>query len=1509
MIYHYIRNNMGDDDMPYEKGGRADKYGNRFEARWIVYQLLDVLEEKKESIIIEPIGGEEEGGDILVEFNGHKEGQQCKGRNDSKEYWDFSSIKGKGILKKWKFQLDREENYYVSLVSPLPFTFLEDLIKRANTNDEDPHHFYNHQILNSSKKFVDFFKSFCKEMSISIPNELNKSISYLKRIKFIQVPDTSLKELILSRIEYLFIGNSEEIYDSLISWIVEDEMLGKTIDITVFQNFLKRKRVYLKNLANDERIFPRIEELNDEYKSGVPLINQQLINRDEFLQCRNIINSGNSLIIHGKAGRGKSSCTFDIINHCITNQIPYLAIKLDKRVPKKTASFWGEELGLPSSIVHCINSISKNKQAVLILDQLDALRWTQGVSHESLMVCSEIIRQVTNLNKERKRNISIVFVTRTYDLENDRTIKQLFDYDDLNEITWEKVEIVELNEETVSSIVGEQYHNLTPKVKEVLKVPNNLYIWQQLDSKKETFDFSSTGKLISEWWQQLCQKCISFNLSDTKLNSIKMEIVNWLENNGKVFFPKKAFNISSRYLDYLVSNSFLICQGEKYSFAHQSVLDYFIAEELLKRYWNEENIQKLIGTKENQTPRKRYQIQMFLEYLLEYNSEEFINAGREMFESKQIRFFFKYVFIEVLSQVDKIDKNIETFILEKCDDKIYEEHLLNSVFVSKKQYVNLLRNNGVLEKWFNEKNKKENVFYLLSSIYREFSSEDIAFIKSKIFNSEEDDFRFVDLIPYDIGEDSNELFELRMSLFEKYPDKAEFYFGGRNMFKIEETRIIRIVKFFLDNPKATKVNRYTDAFESLFKFKFSEDTKILDSLLPYIPNQNDIGLINEWSAYSHSNYNPRRLCIHIIKETNKNIIACAPLQFWDYYQKFMGKSSYLFNEILLDGFIKLPESYSDSIIQYLIKDFNNNIFVKTDGSGNDLFLARAVIKIHSKSCSNILFNELKNKIIEYFPPDATDIYKRRLERKNDFKEYYRPFHGDLQKELLEMLPFNRLDEQDIDTIKVLKRKFPNNTRYARQKSPKLVSISNPKFKKELKDKEWIKILKNKKILKERNYDNEEFVDYSRQGFSDSFEEVVQEDPERFIALVVENKKDVFDEYIVALFRGVADSKKLKDVSSRLLEKMILSFEYSHQHAIANYICEIIKKRSDIQWNIDILNIVVDLATNYQHTIVSQDEELDTFDKILNKSLNSVSWNVSSAISVLISTNKDLFSFFESSIVSLINGENIVVQFSSLSILFSALKINKEWATENILFLLESNNKFGGFFEIKDFLITLYPSYGEQVLSIILDLYNSEDKHVVKVGSAAICELYIRENKFVTIIENVNLMEKVQAETIFDMAKLYLKEDKFNSIAKKVILTIMVNRPDLNLSISSIFKNKYIDINRDKDFLFEVIKLDLSKMTIYSFVRYLQRENIYLVECKDIIFDICHQLIENPEKYNNFYHVEDELYKLIVGLYDEVLGSQKDELKLVREECLKVWDLMFEKNIGTTRVLSRELMNL
>ncbi|HFC9197624.1 TPA: hypothetical protein QFN10_002721, partial [Enterococcus faecium] len=76
-----------------------------------------------------------------------------------------------------------------------------------------------------------------------------------------------------------------------------------------------------------------------------------------------------------------------------------------------------------------------------------------------------------------------------------------------------------------------------------------------------------------------------------------------------------------------------------------------------------------------------------------------------------------------------------------------------------------------MDKWFKDSERKEIVFKLLESISPEYSSEDILFIKKNAFKSEEDDNRFVRCFPYDLNEDTDELFELRMKFYEKYPEK------------------------------------------------------------------------------------------------------------------------------------------------------------------------------------------------------------------------------------------------------------------------------------------------------------------------------------------------------------------------------------------------------------------------------------------------------------------------------------------------------------------------------------------------------------------------------------------------------------------------------------------------------------------------------------------------------------------------------------------------------------------
>ena len=111
---------------------------------------------------------------------------------------------------------------------------------------------------------------------------------------------------------------------------------------------------------------------------------------------------------------------------------------------------------------------------------------------------------------------------------------------------------------------------------------------------------------------------------------------------------------------------------------------------MIKMYHENKTIEEIVGNIEQQTPSRRYQIQMFLEDLLDYNSKDFINVGKKLLYSDNIRFYIKYVFFEVLGQVDIIDVEIEKFILEFYDDEKYGKYIINNVIQSNFNYVKIL---------------------------------------------------------------------------------------------------------------------------------------------------------------------------------------------------------------------------------------------------------------------------------------------------------------------------------------------------------------------------------------------------------------------------------------------------------------------------------------------------------------------------------------------------------------------------------------------------------------------------------------------------------------------------------------------------------------------------------------------------------------------------------------------------------------------------------------------------
>ena len=1179
--------------MAYQGGGRTDKAGNKYETNYYISQLLRVIDEEIYSVTIEGTGDDEKGVDIwIVNKDGTKEGQQCKGRNFNKDKWTLSEISKYNILETWKFQLERDANNLVSIVSPISFILLEDLINLANNSSGDANDFYNSQILKANKETQNFYFDYCKGMGLDITQEIDriKSLDYLKRTYYHQIPDSELKSLIKARIKFLFSDDEDTVYNLLLDFTINENIWGKSIDLTEIKRYLNEKNIKLRNLAFDNKISPRIDILNKEFDTYFIPINGNLIKRKEYEKCKELIDEGKSVIIHGKAGYGKSGIVQLIIEDCKKNNIPYVAVKLDKRVPETNTKEWGKHLGLPASISYCLDSISKNKKAVIILDQLDALRWTQANSIESLFVCRDLIEEVENINIKRENKISIILVCRSYDLNYDNNIKSLFKE---NEDKWNKIQIDKFSKTDVKEIVGKQYENNSKKLNELLEIPSNLFIWTQLDKSKNYDNCYTTNKLIEEWWEQLLIKSSEVKTDNILIKQCINEIVKKMYNMSRISIFKKTLNVDENALKYLSSNGFLFVENQTVSFTHQRILDYFLEVEMINMYQEHKSVEEIVGNIEQQTPSRRYQIQMFLEDLLDIGTKEFINEGKELLNSRNIRFYIKHVFFEILGQIENIDSEIEKFILEFYNDERYGKYIINNVIQSNFQYIKILLKNRILDDWIKDKTRIDFCINLLESVSDRYDIEVSNFLARHLFKTEECDKKIYRCFSFDVSSEIDEIFELRMKIYEKYPELSEDYIDFKSLFKTNEMRAIKLIKFWLDyniNNKNKRLYKYEEELLSEeSEIIIEKDEEIINMLLPSIPKDAN-AYWREWSGRHKFSLGIERTAVNIIKKANNNLIKRSPEKFWNIYEKYMGKGYPVFNEFILEGFEKLDNNYSDKIIDYLCDDFEKNIFDVSSGNGDELLITKKILSKHLKSCNKKCFEKIENKIYYFYEKDSIELYKRVREYKMNYMCDKMPWDwwGNLQVELIPFFPEERLSKKTKELYKVLQRKFKNGSNYYRYSDGHSGSVWSPIAKKKLSDKQWIKLLSNEKLREKENHNWKEveggFIESSIREFAISFSHTVSNEPRRMIELVLNNSTIILSEFIDALYSGLDTSEKTDDIPIKVFEELFEKFPCNNLSYRAQSFCWILEKKKDTNWSNKTLEMLKFIAINHKDPI-------------------------------------------------------------------------------------------------------------------------------------------------------------------------------------------------------------------------------------------------------------------------------------------------------------------------------------
>ena len=188
-------------------GGAAEKFGNRYEGHWTVACLLDVMDEKVDSIRLEPPGPEEQGFEFWITEHGIREYHQVK-RQHFNGHWTLHTLTAEGVLTNFTTRLQDPlvRCAFVSTNSAGQLDELSDRARRSASWEE-----FDEQFLRGVQSRKDF--NLVRNALPDLPE--HETYERLKRVRVETISESFLLTTIQSRASTLVNGDPATIVDVL----------------------------------------------------------------------------------------------------------------------------------------------------------------------------------------------------------------------------------------------------------------------------------------------------------------------------------------------------------------------------------------------------------------------------------------------------------------------------------------------------------------------------------------------------------------------------------------------------------------------------------------------------------------------------------------------------------------------------------------------------------------------------------------------------------------------------------------------------------------------------------------------------------------------------------------------------------------------------------------------------------------------------------------------------------------------------------------------------------------------------------------------------------------------------------------------------------------------------------------------------------------------------------------------------------------------------------------------
>lgn len=1505
--------------MALESGGRADKEGNTYEDHFLGQQLLLLAEGNINCVEVEPLGEEGVGIEFTCTQNdGSKYYYQCKASNNTQSHWTVSSLANHKVFENAKKHILRDPTNEFHFISPLPYSGIDDLCNRARTN-HSAKDFISYQLSNDQLRNL---WANCQEhfnLSESDPNELHQLMHILSHCYFECIPFShSVLQNLDARFNWLFSGNGHSARLLLEKYVHDEKKYGILISNYDVISFMNKLGYPLKSYGKDETVLHRIQTLNDTHWGTYNPINDELVPRSASDIAVNHLTSNFSVILHGKAGSGKSGCVEIISTKLKALNIPYLRLKLDKVIPKTSSFDYGQELGLPDSPVKCLQQISAGKECVLILDQLDTLRWTSNHSATAFEVCKELIEEVNIANEAYGAHISILFVVRSFDYKTESRIQKLFFGTKDSDNKWKEVEVGMFSKSEVKRIVGADYGKISQKLKMLLQNPASLYIWTKLQPSYKNQPITSANQLFYKWWEQILNHHSSHGISSTELTNAVLDISQKMNTTSLFTLLRTMVATHSQSIIALESDGMLTCTDSHVSFAHQTFLDYFIANDWLLKILSGTSLMDLVGDPDNQTPNLRYRFLVLLQQLCECHESLFLEQCRIFLQSESVRHYYKCIVFDVLAQQSDPSEALCTFAMNYWSDSDWHEYVQHTIYTGNPQFVKHLNQNKNID-WLSE-----NCSHLLRSISEKDPDFVASVLKPLSLKTEEIDTKILRCLCFDVENDSDEMYKLRLDILKTHPSLLSSAWNGfYHLFEGTSLRAIDYITLIVDRCADRSIqNIHFPSEATLLNYSKSNYFDIISNVIPRIcsATANMAFEIKEkrfdenFTRWNKDPYNERglRKIIQMVKEAILEMAMLNPTELLHHLLKEDLSNSLIGNELILFGIEALPITFANEVIEWLSSKFPAHIFNYTEHPSDYLSTTKKILGKFTPHCEVAVFECLEQKILHWKDPLDEMLYKikhRSLVRKNNNSIVYYAYWGFMQKELLPTMDSTRLSNQSLALINVLNRNDwiygPHYNYGISMSSAGFVSSPISQKAHEITDKTWLQIISTPpEKMNEHSWKevHGSFIEANHFQFAGDFTSQAEKHPDRFAELSLQFPQDCPPGYVCGVLQALQiKNEEAELVNIDLTSRIIQKFSQTQNDHVLARIADVVKSRSKEAWSDDIFDIIQGIAllpvTTAHTQYVTGSEDKSAHD-IYNAVYNTPQGCAIRAITSLLFSQPSLLSTFKSTITFLSETTETFILLALTDCSAACYNQDKDFSTTLFKSLVAKDIRTLISHSAWDIISRDYNNDPDFYRSHLIKGVQSNLSDLSEDSARLLCASAIYKQDLVAqeILLKWTFSQDQATRICFQAAKCFEYEE-YRDISKQVILRMAtVHKPSLHMLDSDFFKD-YICIEQDANFLISLIKTHPTPELIHSLIRFLKDIDGDITPFADIISAISSPAATLHKK--NPWDIDiDDLTQCVAHLYDT--GRTNPEIKHI---CLDIWDILFKNNLNNRQSLS------